>query len=45
MEENKNKLHSLVDSIDNPKILENLIIIITDYVGFYANRQQTNEEG
>lgn len=34
MEENKTELHFLVDSIDDPKILMNLKILIIDYITF-----------
>ena len=44
MEELQNDLHLLVDSIDNPKILENLKVIIIDYVSFYAAKKQKNVE-
>lgn len=43
MEELKQQLHQMVDSIDNPKILENLSIIISDYVNYYSDQKQKNE--
>lgn len=41
MEETQTELCELIKSIDNPKILRNLHIIVTDYVNYYMfNGQQ-----
>lgn len=44
MEELKNELHQMVDSIDNPKILENLISLVGQYVTYYSDQKRKNEE-
>lgn len=44
MEELKNKLYLMVDSIDNPKILENLINLTSQYVTFYSDQKRKSEE-
>lgn len=43
-EEIKKEICVLIESIDNPRILENLRIIVTDYE-IYISRQQMNEAG
>lgn len=40
--ETKTELYALIDSIDNPKILQNLRIIVADYIAF-TNQRQKNE--
>lgn len=44
MEESKSKLHDMVDSINDPTILDNLVIIVTDYVYYYSDQKQTSGE-
>lgn len=44
MEELQTKLHQIIDSIDNPKILANLVILVTDYNNFYSSQKRTNVE-
>ena len=43
MEDNKTKLHMMVDSIDNPKILENLVALIGEYIVYYSSNSQKSE--
>lgn len=44
MNETKTELHILVDSIENPRILENLKKLLTEYVNYYLLAQK-NEVG
>jgi len=44
VEELKQKLHQMVDSIDNPKILENLINLTDQYVTYYSGQRKNEED-
>lgn len=44
MEEIRTKLHEIVESIENPQILENLLKLVKQYVCYYT-KQKKSEEG
>lgn len=44
MNEMKTELHILVDSIDSPKILENLTKLLTEYVNYYLQAQKSEAD-
>lgn len=41
MDEMKTKLHNMVDSIDNPEILENLAKLLIEYTNYYLQAQKS----
>lgn len=43
MEENRKKLHEMIDKVDNPKILENLMLLTEEYIEYYSNQPQKSE--
>lgn len=43
MEENKNKLRNIIESIDDSVTLGNLVIIVTDYISYYSDQKRKSE--
>lgn len=44
MKKQKKELHDFIDRIDNPKILDNLLILVQEYVKYYSIKQTTSKD-
>lgn len=44
MEENRKKIHILINEVNNPGILENLLKFTEQYIKYYSIPEKKNEE-
>lgn len=44
MEENKKQIYKILEKTNDPKIISNILQLVTEYVNYYSNHEEKNEE-